>query len=47
MAMTEQQQHEFRLVKRRLSGLQKTLKVDLDDGQLPQKTLYLPSTYTK
>lgn len=37
MARSEQLQHEFKLVKRRLSALQKVLKTDLEDGRLPQK----------
>jgi len=36
MAMNEQQQQEFKLVKRRLSAIQKTIKMDFKDGQLPQ-----------
>jgi XXXCH domain-containing protein len=31
------QHQEFKLIKRRLSALQRTLKTDLEDGQPPQK----------
>ena len=35
MSMGEQQQHDFKLVKRRLSAIQKVIKLDLKDGKLP------------
>ncbi len=36
MTMGEQQRHEFKLVKRRLSAIQKVIKMDLQAGQLPR-----------
>lgn len=36
MAMNKQQQQEFKLVKRRLSAIQKIIKMDFKDGQLPR-----------
>jgi XXXCH domain-containing protein len=36
MPMSEQQQHEFKLVKRRLSAIQLAIKADLKNNQLPQ-----------
>jgi XXXCH domain-containing protein len=35
--MNEQQQHEFKMVKRRLSAVQRVIKMDLKDGQLPRQ----------
>ena len=35
MAMPEQKQHVFKLVKRRLSALQRILKTDLEEGRMP------------
>lgn len=37
MTLTEPQRHEFKQVKRRLSAIQKMIKTDLTDGQLPQQ----------
>lgn len=34
--MPEQKQHEFKLVKRRLSALQRILKTDFEEGRIPQ-----------
>ena len=36
MAMPEHKQQEFKLVKRRLSALQRILKTDLEEGRMPQ-----------
>lgn len=36
MTMGEQQKHAFKQVKRRLSAIQKMLKMDLKDDQLPR-----------
>ena len=36
MVLNEQQRHEFKLVKRRLSAVQKVIKMDLKDGRLPR-----------
>ena len=36
MSIPEQKQHEFRLVKRRLSALQRILKTDLEEERMPQ-----------
>jgi XXXCH domain-containing protein len=37
MALSDHQQHEFKLVKRRLSALQRALKTALEAGHLPRK----------
>jgi XXXCH domain-containing protein len=37
MTLSEGQKHEFKQVKRRLSAIQKMIKMDLKEDQLPQK----------